>query len=285
MFDQLPDVIKMGVEQTKAAYTLERLPFPVGKINIVDNVTDESLRKLDEFKQAVQDNASEFDLGNTVDVSHFHSAEALYVRMNRALKNASQPEVIGMMADWEGIGGSTLSNIESTSAVIQHAGLKMCGNFFFSCAWGYTFLSFFFFFFFFSLAVHSSTNRREAHDGGFQNRVYARHKQRGLVRLQRGWTQQHGIQPRRRVRSRGDEGPVLPPNRLHDSVGPNLCDRPSSRGISRRLPLAARSLNLLSATCVFELDYPRGRRGFTGLQLEKVQALPLNETFCVLLAL
>ena len=126
MLDQCPDVIDMGIEQTKAAYALKRLPFAVGKISILDNVTDESLRKLDEFKQAHDDSASDFDSGNTVDVSHFHSAEALFLRANKVLKNAMHPEVIGVMAGWEGTGDSMLSNIESTSAVIQHAGLKMC---------------------------------------------------------------------------------------------------------------------------------------------------------------
>ena len=115
----LPDNVGLeaGLVIADGSAPITRLPFKVGKISIVDHITDNSQFKLDHLKR-VSSMAVELDIEQTVDVSHFHSGEMLYKQMNKQLKNAMQPMVIGVMEDWHG--ASLQDDGSFTNAVIQH---------------------------------------------------------------------------------------------------------------------------------------------------------------------
>ena len=123
ILDQFPDLVATGIVQSSAGVTFDRYPFAPGRLPIRDMISDDSPRKLDRLKHG----DSEFDPDSTVDIAHFHSAEALYKLMNKKLKNAWEPVVIGVMADWED-SGEGHGAAEPTCAAIQHACLKMCSD-------------------------------------------------------------------------------------------------------------------------------------------------------------
>lgn len=115
----LPDNVGLdaGLVIPDGSAPITRLPFKVGRISIDDHITDNSQFKLDHLKRESSMKV-ELDVEQTVDVSHFHSGEMLYKQMNKQLKNAMQPMVIGVMEDWHG--ASLQDDGTYTNAVIQH---------------------------------------------------------------------------------------------------------------------------------------------------------------------